>query len=143
MSNYPRISRRIATIILVVVCATTFLATHVPKPGSMIPIETRLIPHFDKFVHATIYATLAIALLIALRSWKFRWCWQLAAAVFLWLLAWGIFDELTQKLVAGRTADPADLLADALGACLGIGVIAVLRKIGNSQPLEIASEDVT
>lgn len=103
----------------------------------------QLVPHLDKFVHTGFYAVLAIVALITLRSWKFQWCWQLAAAVFLWLLAWGIFDELTQNLIAGRTADPTDLLADAFGAILGISMIAVMRWIGHSQPLAITSEDAS
>ena len=35
-------------------------------------------------------------------------------------VGYGLADELHQALVPGRNADPRDLLADAVGACLGL-----------------------
>ncbi len=123
----PRVSPSLSIALLVGLCLLAFTATHWPMPHKLMEQSNDLIPHFDKFVHATIYGVLAVAALIVFGSWKFRWSLSLVVAVWLTLVAWGAFDELTQMLVAGRSCDPADLVADAVGACLGIGLIAWAR----------------
>lgn len=121
----------IATIVLIGLWAIAFTATHWP----MEPSEDPLFPHIDKFVHAGIYAVLAITALIAATAWNYRWSLGLAATVALALVGLAMFDELTQMLVVGRTADPLDLAADTLGAILGISLYGVVRSVRRQQEL--------
>lgn len=121
----------IATIVLIGLWATAFTATHMP----MEPGKEPLFPHVDKLVHAGIYAILAITALFAATAWNYRWSLLLAVTVALALVGMGIFDELTQTLVAGRTADPLDLAADTLGVILGISLYAVARGSRGQQEL--------
>lgn len=123
----PRISPLFSTAVLVFLGLLAFTATHWPMPHKLMAETTHLLPQFDKLVHVTIYAVLAIVLLIVFGSWKFHWSVSLIVTVWLSLVTWGAFDELTQTLVAGRSCDPADLIADAIGVSIGIGVIAWAR----------------
>ncbi|PQO41695.1 VanZ family protein [Blastopirellula marina] len=123
----PRVSPSLSTAILIGLCLLAFLGTHWPLPHKLISQSNDLVPQFDKYVHATIYAVLAMAALLMIGSWKFRWSFSLVVVVWVTLVAWGSFDELTQMLVAGRSCDPADLVADAVGASLGIGAMAWVR----------------
>ncbi|MBA2117605.1 VanZ family protein [Bremerella alba] len=116
----------IATIVLLGLWAIAFTATHWPMSD---PQQQALFPHVDKVVHAAIYAVLAITTLIAATVWNYRWSLTLAATVALAMVGLGIFDEVTQMLVAGRTADPLDLAADALGAVVGIGLFGLSRCV--------------
>ncbi|PQO41838.1 hypothetical protein C5Y96_00250 [Blastopirellula marina] len=125
----------IATIVLIGLWAIAFTATHLP----MDPNKEQLFPHVDKFVHAGIYAILAFTALFAATAWNYRWSLLLAATVALALVGLGMFDELTQMFVAGRTADPLDLAADTLGAIMGICVFG-LAKGGRGQQELPASE---
>lgn len=125
----------IATIVLIGLWVLAFTATHWP----MQPGQEPLFPHFDKVVHAAIYAVLAITAMIAATAWNYRWTLLLAATVAVALVGVGIFDELTQMLVVGRTADPLDLVADTFGAVVGISLYSIARGVRQTQELS-ASE---
>jgi len=125
----------IATIVLIGLWVIAFTATHWP----MEPQQDPLFPHIDKVVHAGIYAVLAITALIAATAWNFRWTLLLAATVALALVGVGIFDELTQMLVAGRTADPLDLVADTFGAVVGISLFGLVRSA--RQPRDLPASE--
>lgn len=69
------------------------------------------LPLVDKLAHAGLYAVLAVLLrLSGLRP---------SIAVLL-AATWGVLDELHQRTVPGRDADPWDALADLAGAYLGV-----------------------
>ena len=81
-----------------------------------------LFPHFDKLVHAGLYASL----LTAFRPWR-GWRripseWLPGAIVGCVIAAVG--DEWHQSNVPGRTADPLDLVADGVGIALAATVWA-------------------
>jgi VanZ family protein len=78
---------------------------HLPAPG---------ITHLDKLAHAVEYAVLGGLLLRALAERKR----PLLCALLLATL-YGVSDELHQRWVPGRDADPADVAADLAGAALG------------------------
>lgn len=97
------------------------------------------IPHFDKVIHAAVYAVL----LSSFRYWRGarraprEW---LAGAVAACLVA-AAGDEWHQGTVPGRSPDPLDLLADSLGiaaaAAVWAGGPALLRHrilLGRSVP---------
>jgi len=122
----------IATIALIGLWAIAFMATHWPMSD---PQQEVFFPHFDKVVHAGIYAVLAIMALVAATTWNYRWSLVLAVTVAMALVGVGIFDELTQMLVAGRSADPLDLAADTLGAVLGVALFGLTRSIRGPEAL--------
>lgn len=94
----------------------------------LLPEGLRQLLPADKVVHAAFYGVLGLL-----------WVWGLLRLVRLplrrklataWLLAtaWGALDELHQSYVPGRTADLWDLLADAVGAALAIGLWGLLQR---------------
>lgn len=119
---------------LVVYWPVMFASTHWPKLE--IPLETPAIP-FDKLAHFGMYALLGCLCLVAVRlippgSESARpilshWRWWLGVPAV--LVAYAVFDELTQPLFA-RDADPLDLIADSLAILLatGLGLAWVARR---------------
>lgn len=126
-----RLVRRIAAwsgALLSVYWIAAFTATHVPMPpgGGPGPFG---IPHFDKLVHAGIYAGLALLLTswLAVRK-RFGKAVKYAVIVGLVLGAYGGLDEITQSyLPFKRTTDLADWLADLAGISLGLAAFFRLR----------------
>ncbi len=86
---------------------------------------------FDKLLHLAEYAVLG-----ALVAWALRLGGRPTARVFgLALLAgslYGASDELHQKFVPERTADPRDWAADTAGAALGAAAVTFLRRRGGA-----------
>ena len=92
--------------------------------GSLSPAEE--LPSnlpWDKLNHLVAYAALAlVAGLAGLRPWR--------AAVL--AIIYGVVIEFAQMAVPGRLgADPADMLANALGAALGLAALAMARRFLN------------
>ena len=91
------------------------------SPGEIAPT---LSPS-DKLDHLFAFAVLAATGVLALR----RQASSLLVVAAL-LLAYGGFIELAQMHIPGRYGDWGDVLADALGVALGIGVVPLLRRHG-------------
>ncbi|MDX1946598.1 MAG: VanZ family protein [Pirellulaceae bacterium] len=89
-----------------------FVLTHLP--GRALASLT----FSDKAQHAAAYFGLAFILSAAVVLFRPLSWWTLAGVVAA-AGAYGAFDELTQLLVPGRTADWRDWLADVAGALLG------------------------
>ncbi|QDT18142.1 VanZ family protein [Alienimonas californiensis] len=100
-----------------------FTATHLPMPKE-VGVE---IAYFDKLVHATIFAGLSL-LIAAWRVTRFDPPRRAAAIAFALCLVYGTLDELSQTLVDSRKADGWDLLADAVGALLGLATFFPLLR---------------
>jgi len=92
-----------------------FLASHQPLP-------VHLPGPSDKLVHAAVFGLLALLWFLALRPG--RQVVTAAVLAFLLATAWGALDEIHQAFVPGRHADLLDLLADAVGA--GVGIVVAL-----------------
>lgn len=78
----------------------------------------------DKVLHATVFGVLAALLALPVRhksSVALGLCW-LGAAL------WGALDEVHQGYVPGRTQDPWDWLADAVGALAAVLLVAHWRQ---------------
>jgi VanZ family protein len=79
---------------------------HVPAVPTDLPL--------DKAAHFLLYAVLGW---LAARGWlrvrQPAWHWPLLCALLL-----GVVDELNQRAVPGRSADPFDSAADAAGSSL-------------------------
>ncbi|MFH5803276.1 VanZ family protein [Alienimonas sp. DA493] len=100
-----------------------FTATHLPMP----PGVGQGVPHADKLVHATIFAGLSL-LTASWRVVRYDPPRRAAAVAFVLCLGYGVLDELTQTLLASRTASGWDLLADAVGALLGLAAFFPLLR---------------
>lgn len=80
------------------------------------------IPMADKVLHAAGYALLAALVFRAAAarpqtSLSRAWMWSVLFASI-----YGALDEFHQSFVPSRSADAADILADAAGALLGAGI---------------------
>jgi len=90
---------------VILYCAAIFVQSALPSPDSL--------PRFagsDKFLHAAAYAILGIPVIRIL-----------CASCF------GISDEVHQYFVSARNADGMDVVADAVGAAVGVCGIYILR----------------
>jgi VanZ family protein len=98
--------------------------------GGAQPVAVGLLTEpWDKLAHATVFAVLTALLALALQGkppqpgarWALRPGTALAVAALL-AGAVGVADELHQATLPGRVAGLDDLLADAVGICLGLWV---------------------
>ena len=111
---------RIATLCLCLYWLGIFVGTHLPS-NSLPSVRMS-----DKLVHAGAFAGLAFLLAWAIPSSR-----PVRHAVIVLVVAttYGCLDELTQMFIPGRTCDRWDLLADFIGACLGLATYFVVRSI--------------
>jgi VanZ family protein len=105
--------------------AAIFVVSAMPDPPSPAGLG-------DKRGHFAAYAGLALTALRATSGGALSGV-QPAAVAAAWAIAagYGASDEFHQRFVPGRTADLADLGADALGAAAALGVVwlsAILRR---------------
>jgi VanZ family protein len=87
---------------------------------------------FDWLHHGVAYAGLAVVVLRAIARGRLA-AVAPAALAGAWLIAvlYGVTDEWHQSFVPGRMADPRDVLADGVGAALGLGLVwawSIIRR---------------
>lgn len=74
----------------------------------------------DKVVHVSLFFVCGA---LFVRGWSFlRQRWYLLCGL---LLLFGVLTELIQRYVPGRSASVGDLVADAVGILLGVGLALV------------------
>jgi VanZ family protein len=112
------------------------IQSHFPTPD----VVPRL-PFFDKLLHAGGYGLLGLLFCRAYRSrWRAAPGRFLARRAVLSAALFGLSDEIHQHFVPFRTADPWDVLADAVGAAIGvIFYFALLSYTGRRAFRPIAS----
>jgi len=100
-----------------------FFASSVP--GDQLP------GHFwDKLVHLLVYACLGVLFLVPLAEARLsRVRVKAVATAVLLSVLYGAFDEVHQSFTPGRSPDLRDLLADGLGAALGVAAVWLLGAI--------------
>ena len=102
----------------VLYAAAIFVASsssHPPSPPSLVT---------DKHVHLIVFAGLALVLWRALsHGWQQLWRARPALTAVGLTALYGASDEWHQSFVPGRHADLADLMVDALGAALAVGLV--------------------
>jgi VanZ family protein len=92
---------------------------------AFVPVTPRVaVSIHDKLNHLAAFGAMGLAAALARPS---TWRHTLAAAAG--LIAYGAFIELVQSLLPTRSADAADLLADALGVATGLLLVAALRRV--------------
>lgn len=106
----------------IAVMVAIFVLSHQQKPPT-IGSDPELSAIFG---HLVAYGVLALAMLGAFMTagMSFR---QAAFAAIGMSLAFGLTDEVHQRFVPGRHADPWDLLADLVGATVAVGLVASWR----------------
>ncbi len=114
--------QKVLILILAVYWPVMFILTHIP-----IPEVVRAAHMSDKSLHLLTYMILTFLLWSALRPFE-RANWRRPAVwcVALVVMAYGLCDEYLQHFVAGRSADPEDLVANAAGILAGLTVTAVM-----------------
>lgn len=112
-----RAAWRLLFLALVAVASWLAFSPHPPPAADL---------GWDKANHFAAFGTLAFVGLQCLKaSPRRRWI------VLALLLAYGILIEMVQSQIPGRDADAQDVLADMIGAVIGVAVHAlVLRLIG-------------
>lgn len=89
------------------------------------PLGTAGPAGIDKPGHVLAYGILG---LLAARAWRAAGLRPHAAVVVTLAVTVGLVDELNQMRVPARTADPFDLLADAIGVVVGFVLIQRLAS---------------
>jgi VanZ family protein len=85
------------------------------------PFKLPRIALADKIAHVCAYGLLGFLFYRAYRShWPTASVWTMSGASLLSTGVYGATDEIHQYFVPGRFADPWDLLADVIGALLGV-----------------------
>jgi hypothetical protein len=81
----------------------------------------------DKSLHMLSYAVLGVLLLIPLARGVWAGVsWKRALAAIVLATLYGMSDEFHQSFVPGRSSDILDVVADAIGATGGVGVVGLL-----------------
>jgi VanZ family protein len=95
-----------------------------------------VVPFHDKGVHFVEYGALAVLNARAmLRSRPQTPRWLVLGGAWLLTAAWGLLDEIHQAYVPSRSSDWRDVVADWVGAALGVLLVHfVRRKPGLSTP---------
>jgi VanZ family protein len=112
--------KKLTLTLLLTYWPTLFILAHIP-----IPQLVREVGVSDKNLHFTAYLILVFLLWFAINpdrkvSWrKITGWWVFAVAV-----CYGIFDELMQGIVTGRSCDAMDFLADVIGMLTGLTLFA-------------------
>ncbi|WP_158055534.1 VanZ family protein [Halorussus halophilus] len=115
------------------VCGVVFYASVLASPtGGGPSVGPFGVFGLDKWLHGLAYAGLGAAVAYALQADK-----HLPRAVgiaFVVAVAYGVFIEFAQAPIPERHFSVADMLADAVGAALGVvvfaGLFVVLERLG-------------
>ena len=95
--------------------AVIFVASSSSDPGQLPEIL------WDKILHLTTYAVLGLLMIRALAGGRVRGVTANRAMLALLLtVLYGVADEFHQSFVPGRTPDLMDVVADAVGASIGV-----------------------
>ena len=85
----------------------------------------------DKVLHLAAYAVMGFLACRAFATWpRLRNPIILYMAGFLFAVLFGLSDEWHQSFVPARTADGWDLVADGIGALLGVGIFGWCYRRG-------------
>ena len=112
-----------------VIVIALFTLGEKPYAGSLFPAP------WDKLAHISVYGTIAILVWIGTGGRAFaEGRAHRAGAVALFVLAIGLLDELHQVGIPGRSADVADLVADAIGICVAFYLLRPRKTVLKGNP---------
>lgn len=81
---------------------------------------------FDKLQHFLAYGVLGLLLLRAVQMSK-GWTLKTYGLALFFASLYGVSDEIHQKFVPGRSADPLDWMSDTLGAAIALMIFFLIR----------------
>ncbi|QLG87553.1 VanZ family protein [Chitinibacter bivalviorum] len=87
--------------------------------GSLIPLSAPPVSHGDKFEHFIGYAVLAV---LGFLNWPRLFYVWLAASLM------GVSVEIAQSFTSWRSFDLYDMLANSIGACIGLIVCLLCSR---------------
>lgn len=91
-----------------------------------VPVDA--FPFRDKGIHFVEYTCLgAVVARATLSTWA-AIPLRASGLALIATFAWGVLDELHQAFVPGRSADPIDLVADAVGTVCGVLAFWAFRE---------------
>lgn len=94
---------------------------------SHIDLPVQEFPLADKGVHAVEYGVLAVLVAYAVQqTFPARHLARTAIVSVLFVVGWGVLDELHQAFVPGRSSDVLDVVADAVGGTAGVALHGLL-----------------
>jgi VanZ family protein len=116
-------ARIVSGVLALVWMTTIFILSSHPMPDIDLGFSAQ-----DKLVHLVGYGLLS-ALLLGAMPWR-EGGYRLRHVVLAALLAtlYGLSDEWHQSFVPGRNSDVLDIIADAVGALLGSGLLWVITR---------------
>lgn len=83
-----------------------------------------------KLGHILIFAALGFWLRIGMESWfgqrKHLFLWSVSAGIL-----YGVFDEIHQMMVPGRSSEIHDVLVDGIGVLIGAAIAVLVIKVMN------------
>lgn len=103
-------------------------------PGSSLPKTGISIPHFDKIVHATMFAILVF--LFQLDSYSTPKAKLKVVLLIITVLLFGCLSEYIQFMyIPGRSGTYQDLVADVIGVAIGLLLFKLAGKKVQKLPL--------
>ncbi len=119
MTDLPaRRARTLGWVWALLWASLIFWLSSLPDAGGVLG---RLPEGSDKVVHAGAFGVLSALLTVATGR---------PLVGVLLAVAYGVSDEVHQRFVPGRYADPLDLVADTVGAVLGASLVGYLLRRG-------------
>lgn len=115
--------RRLCGGVLALYWIALFVSTHMPMPAL-----DKLPKNSDKGLHLVAYAGLSFLIGLWLLT-RGRRGVRLYATVIVFSIGYAILEELTQIPIANRTADPYDVLADAIGTLIGTAALFFVCQV--------------
>lgn len=85
---------------------------------------------WDKIAHVCVFFIFGILILRSLyhRNKKINSKKQIAMLTLVFVVSFGIFDELFQSIIPGRISDIYDLIADAVGGILAVSLFNFINR---------------
>jgi VanZ family protein len=118
-----RLPRPLALLLAGLFMALILYTSTKPSP-QVSGLNQSLVDHILDFAHFPIYALLTFLLLLALCSFDLR----RQVAAFILAVSFGALNELVQSATPGRSCSLHDIIVNALGAAVTIGLVNFFRK---------------
>jgi VanZ family protein len=120
-----------------------FVATSIPGDRLALVGDVETV---DRWLHVLLYVPLAVLVFGALRrTYPHLPLAHYGIATVLLCSAFGVLDELHQRLIPGRSCDVGDMIADAIGSALGVAasmaLIYIHQRVGYGGPAPASAAD--
>lgn len=111
---------------LIAVLYALFILVMTSIPGNNLPPT---FPGFDKIAHMGLYGLFSLIMFLAVNEFSFPSATTQKLFAVLFVISFGVLDELHQSLIPGRSCDLHDWLADFAGAVAAVLFYKLVLKI--------------